>query len=53
MRGVELLKEGLIWRIGNGKSVKIWVDPWLPKGLTRKVATPRGTNLLIKVSELF
>jgi hypothetical protein len=24
----------------------------LPKGLTRKLATPKGANLLIKVSEL-
>jgi len=32
--------------------VRIWEDPWLPKGLTRKPATPIRTNLLIKVSEL-
>ena len=52
MKGVDLLKEGIIWRIGNGENVRIWEDPWLPKGLTRKPATPKGTNLLIKVSEL-
>jgi len=52
LKGVGLLKEGIIWRIGNGESVRIWEDPWLPKGLTRKPATPKGTNLLIKVSEL-
>jgi hypothetical protein len=32
--------------------VRIWEDPWLPKGLTRKPATPKGANLLIKVNEL-
>ena len=52
MKGVGLLKEGIIWRIGNGESVRIWEDPWLPKGLTRKLATPIRINLLIKVSEL-
>jgi hypothetical protein len=49
---VDLIKEGLIWRIGNGENVNIWEDPWIPKGLTRKPATPRGANILSKVSEL-
>jgi len=51
LRGVELLK-GVIWRIGNGEKVKIWEDNWLPKGSTRKPATPRRSCLLTKVSEL-
>jgi ribonuclease HI len=29
-----LLKEGLIWRIGNGKKVSIWKDRWIPKPST-------------------
>ena len=52
MRGAELLKEGLIWRIGNGADVKIWKDPWLPKGSTRKPITPRRSCLLSRVNEL-
>ena len=51
LRGVELLKEGIIWRIGNGSSVNIWSDPWLPRGHTRKPATPRGHSLLTRVSK--
>ncbi|KAF5465302.1 hypothetical protein F2P56_015322 [Juglans regia] len=31
MAGLELLKEGLIWRIGNGHKVKIWEARWVPK----------------------
>jgi hypothetical protein len=52
LKGVELLKEGLIWRIGNGEKVKIWEDPWLPKGSTRKPITPRRSCLLTRVDEL-
>ena len=48
----ELLKEGIIGRVGIGSSVNIWSDPWLPRGNTRKPATPRGQSLLTRVSEL-
>jgi hypothetical protein len=27
--GLELLKEGIIWRIGSGEKVQIWRDPWI------------------------
>jgi hypothetical protein len=27
----DLLKEGLFWRTGNGKDVKIWGSKWIPK----------------------
>ena len=52
LKGAELLKEGTIWQIGNGEKVKIWEDPWLPKGSTRKPATPRRSRVLTRVSEL-
>ncbi|KAA3474146.1 reverse transcriptase [Gossypium australe] len=26
----ELIADGLLWRIGNGRKVNIWNDPWLP-----------------------
>jgi hypothetical protein len=50
--GIEWLKEGIIWRIGNGSSVNIWSDPWLPRGVTRRPATPKGRSLLSRVSDL-
>lgn len=52
LKGVELLNEGIIWRVGNGESINIWSDPWLTHGITRKVVTPRGASLLTRVSEL-
>ena len=52
LQGVELLKHGLIWRIGDGLHTKIWTDPWIPRGSTRRPATPRGSSLLTRVAEL-
>jgi hypothetical protein len=52
LRGVQLLKEGLIWRIGCGTEVNIWSDPWLNREGSRQPVTPRGQCLLTKVSEL-
>jgi hypothetical protein len=26
----ELLQQGLVWRVGDGRSIKIWGDRWLP-----------------------
>ena len=28
--GLDLLKKGLLWRVGNGKSIRIWRDNWIP-----------------------
>ena len=37
-----MVKYGLRWRIGNGESVKVWGDKWLPNPTTVKVVSPRG-----------
>jgi hypothetical protein len=29
--GLELLKQGVIWRVGNGASIRAWRDPWIPR----------------------
>jgi hypothetical protein len=52
LKGVDLLKEGIIWRIGNGESVNIWTDPWIPHGNTRRPATYRGATVLTRVADL-
>jgi hypothetical protein len=36
----ELLMEGLVWRIGDGKSIKIWQDKWLPTPISFSVQSP-------------
>jgi hypothetical protein len=52
LHGIKLVKEGYIWRIGNGESVRIWDDPWIPKLWDRKISSPRNGNLLEKVAGL-
>lgn len=52
LRGVQALKEGIIWRVGDGESIRIWEDPWIPRGMTRRPITPRGAVILSKVSKL-
>ena len=52
VRGIQALKEGIIWRVGNGESIKIWEDPWIPRGTTRWPITPKGAVILSKVLEL-
>lgn len=46
------MKQGMIYRIGKGNMVKIWEDPWLPRGITRRVSTSRGHIVLTLVSDL-
>jgi hypothetical protein len=35
LKGCSLLKEGIVWRVGNGDNIAVWEDPWLPRGSTR------------------
>jgi hypothetical protein len=52
MKGFDLLKQGLIWRVGDGEGLNIWSDPWVPRSMSRRPITPRGANLLTMVNEL-
>ena len=40
LRGLEVMKLGIIWRIGDGRDIKIWSDPWIPRGTLRKTNHP-------------
>ncbi|KAK8443977.1 hypothetical protein SEVIR_9G060701v4 [Setaria viridis] len=52
VRGIQAIKEGLIWRVGDGSQINIWLDPWVPTGVMRRPITPQEHNILRKVSEL-
>ncbi|XP_035547368.1 uncharacterized protein LOC118348906 [Juglans regia] len=36
-----LLKEGLVWRVGNGEQVNIWEDKWVPRPTLFSIQSPR------------
>ena len=57
LRGVELLKDGVIWRVGSGEEINAFKDPWIPRGTTRRPCTPPprdsdGVEITLKVADL-
>jgi hypothetical protein len=52
VRGLKAIRQGMIWWVGDGTTINIWEDPWLPRGVTRRPCTPKGATILTKVSDL-
>lgn len=52
MHGLELLKQGLVWPIGNRASVKIWWDSWIPHPAGHPSISSQGRCRLRRVGEL-
>ena len=52
LQGIQLLKEGLIWRIGDGTRIKVWKDPWIPRGTTRRPQILNGVQEITMVNDL-
>jgi hypothetical protein len=50
--GLELLKEGLIRRVGNGKGINIWRDNWLPRDYNLKPRAGKSNARVRRVSQL-
>ena len=40
--GLDLLKKGLIWRVGNGRNIRVWRDNWIPRPFSYKPVSQRG-----------
>jgi hypothetical protein len=41
----ELLLNGVIWRIGNGKDVRVWGEKWVPIPSSFSIKTPKPAHL--------
>jgi ribonuclease HI len=52
IHGLELLKKGVIWRIGSGTQVKIFRDNWLPRPDAPRVSQRLANSRRRWVSEL-
>ena len=52
MHGLELLKQGIICRVGNGSQIRIWREPWIPRAPSLKITSRKGRCRLRWVSEL-
>jgi hypothetical protein len=49
--GLELLKKGIVWKIGNGEKVRIWRDNWIPRG-EFKITKNLSKSRLRKVKDI-
>jgi hypothetical protein len=49
--GLQLVKMGAIWRIGDGSKVRTWRDPWIPRGHDQRPITPKRNCRFNRVSD--
>ena len=49
----DVILKGVVWRVGDGRSINIWEQKWVPNLITSKVVSPRSNSHVIWVSELF
>ena len=48
-----VVKKGIRWRVGNGKSIQIWSDDWLPSCSYPRILSPTQAQWVsAKVSDL-
>uniref|UniRef100_A0A8I6XX79 Reverse transcriptase domain-containing protein n=1 Tax=Hordeum vulgare subsp. vulgare TaxID=112509 RepID=A0A8I6XX79_HORVV len=52
LQGVAVLKQGIIKRVGDDNTVKIWEDPWIPRNWDSRPFTPRGHTIISMTAEL-
>lgn len=49
----DVILKGAVWRVGDGRSINIWEQRWVPNLSTSKVVSPRSNSHVTWVSELF
>ena len=41
MAAIPVIKEGTKWVVGDGRSIKIWGEKWIPSTDSGRIITPR------------
>ena len=49
----DVINKGVVWRVWNGESIKIWEHKWLPEPSNSKVVSPRIDIDVSFVKDLF
>ena len=49
----DVINKGVVWRVGNGESIKIWEHKWLPELSNSYVVSPRIDTEVSLVKDLF
>jgi hypothetical protein len=52
LHGRDLLKEGLVWRVGDGKKIDVWADNWIPRAGRMKPLGHKPGMEISKVEEV-
>jgi hypothetical protein len=50
--GLDLLKQGIVWRVGDGKNIRIWRDNWLPRKFALKPQPGKSKDMHKRVNQL-
>ena len=40
LKGRDVINKGALWRVGDGRQIRIWVDNWLPSRNAARITTP-------------
>jgi hypothetical protein len=51
--GLDLIKRGVIWRVGNGEKIQIWRDNWIRRNGSLKITGKKKNTRIKRVKELF
>ena len=49
----DVIHRGAIWRVGDGSSIAIWGQRWLPKHANGRVISPKLTSIVTYVKDFF
>jgi hypothetical protein len=44
--GLELLKKGIVWRVGNGATIRAWRDLWIPREVVHCVGSQISSTMM-------